>query len=175
MGAAHPRASFEHAVALFYGLRTCAVGQVNASGDTLDAGGQLVDTGEVFEARVFSGTRELRWLATEGAGGTGRAALVSEEAGLGLTGWDARAVELEAADDRHGYLVWGDAAVALPAGGWARMKSRRLPAILVPVRQAVDAGAMLRITAVEYVATERKHGNRYIYDERLTGVALATG
>ncbi len=129
-----------------------------------DARGQALDLEGIFDARVFTPERELRWTWSE-AGGS---ALLLSEPGAGLPGWERVVLEAEPMEQIT-YLLLGERQG--PAGtGWSRLVSGRTGAIEVPI---AAAARRLLLRAVEYVAVDPEHGNAFVYEERLLELAPA--
>jgi CRISPR-associated protein (TIGR03984 family) len=121
-----------------------------------------VPLGDVFEARIFDGTSELRWLHT--AAGHGQAVLLTEDDTALPEDFDERIEPVSAADTSRGeYLLWGR--VAACRDGWATLATARIGTFDVPV--PADIGARIRLVTREYVAHEAEHGNAHIAEERL--------
>ena len=123
-----------------------------------------VDLAPVFEARVFDGVRELRWLNE--SGGRGRAVLLAEDdaklpAGFGETLPAMHA--FHTLDQQH--LLWGEAEPS-DGSGWTTLYAPRIGSLTVPV----ETSDRVRLIVREYVAVEAEHGNAYVADERLVGL-----
>lgn len=121
------------------------------------------DLSTVFEAQVFDGERELRWLCD--TGDRGRAVLLTEDETLLPGAFPEQVAPLTAAVvlPAH-YLLWGR-----PAGGddaWTVLHTPRIGTLTVPHPQA-DPDRRLRLVAREYVSTDPHHGNAYVSEERL--------
>jgi CRISPR-associated protein (TIGR03984 family) len=121
------------------------------------------DLGSVYEARIFDGDRELRWL-NESAG-QGRAALLAEDGAALPAGFGAPlpAVPTLAVLDQR-YLLWGQVEGSSERG-WTTLYSPRIGPLDVP--HPAEPGARLRLVVREYIAAEERHGNAYVADERL--------
>ncbi|EFC81117.1 CRISPR-associated protein Csx19 [Parafrankia sp. EUN1f] len=146
----------------------------------------------VFEARLFDGMRELRWLHDRD--GLGTAVLLGEDevCGAGL----AKSLPALEAIDTIGtrYLLWGRpvTGTATPAGtagepgtdGWLVLADARIGLMPVPMGgleppDAARAGAgwareeHVYLHTVEYVATDdTAHVNAAVVEERLSHLAL---
>ncbi|MFF3409371.1 CRISPR-associated protein Csx19 [Streptomyces sp. NPDC002742] len=160
------RAPLAGAVALLSTPDTFVIATVRDDGRcaTADADAHL---GEVFEARVFVPDAELRWTAT--APGSGRAVLLAENpALLPADPFSEDVAALEAVDIIEArYLLWGRPVDHDPApDGWTALHTPRIGTLRVPApRPAPDE--RMQLVAREYVATEPRHGNAYICEERL--------
>ena len=157
---------------------------VGVAGDGLcvDATGQPVRLDEVFEARCFTLAGELRWLADPRASqGRGTMALLAEdvEAGMALAAAGVTPSSIDAvatiggngAD--HGYLLWGRA--SRTAQGTVALSEGRIAPISVPADHLTAWPAThtprIQLHVREYIALEPLHGNCYVAEERLLGLA----
>lgn len=148
------------------------VAQVTDDGVCITADGP-VELADVFEARVFTAERELRWVR-RGAGGQG-VVLWEEPTGRPTptdtdtdTDTDQRTSQdgLEPHDVE--YLLWGT--IAAPAGepsGWTTLRSENVGTLRIPGSWPGSAGSRLVLTAREYLALDGPYGNAYVFDERL--------
>jgi CRISPR-associated protein (TIGR03984 family) len=124
--------------------------------------GTPVPLDDVFEARIFDGTAELRWLHT--ADGHGRAVLLTEDATALPKAFDERLEPVEALETLSGaYLLWGRAADI--CDGWTTLATPRIGTFTVPVR--AETGTRVRLVTREYIACDPEHGNAYVAEERL--------
>lgn len=155
---AHAAVGLAGAVALLYEPDRCLVGRLDDAAEVRDAEGRAIPLASVFEARIFTPQRELRWTMTPEAG---RAVLLSEEAAPAL-GWKLAEVEIHERWEQT-YLLAGQVEETAQAG-WARLTSARTQALLVPVQGARNR---VRLRALEYVRREPNNGNCYVFEERL--------
>ncbi|MFD8900221.1 type III-D CRISPR-associated protein Csx19 [Streptomyces ardesiacus] len=121
------------------------------------------DLSTVFEARVFDGERELRWLCD--TGDRGRAVLLTEDETLLPATFPEPVTPLSAtaALTAH-YLLWGR-----PAGGdeeWTVLHTPRIGTLTVP-HPRPGPELRLRLVAREYISTDPRHGNSHVSEERL--------
>lgn len=142
--------------------------------------GKAIPVAGVFEARVFTGEWELRWLQSE-AGGL--AVLLTEFGECKPEGeWEPGTGLAEVTPMEREYLVIGPLGpgqarertpmVSEPVSGlmngrereWSFTRSSRVARLHLPV-SAAKGGAVLR--TIEYVDREREHGNAYVTEERL--------
>lgn len=155
------------AFALLYAPRWCRFAKPESTGILTDSSGQLVEVDEVFEARIFSNAAELRWLHVEN--GLGRAVLLSESKHNCFESED-EVLCLEGIDGT--YLVWGQGVKPLKKSGWSRLATARIGPLDVPLEN-VGANQYVHIVTREYIVTEPKFGNAYIFDERLLRLEVA--
>jgi CRISPR-associated protein (TIGR03984 family) len=134
---------------------------------TTTAAARSGDTAEVFEARVFGATAELRWI--EESAGRGRAVLLTEdpaEQPPGFTSPDP----IEAVGVVSGsYLLWGR--VAARDDGWSTLTTERVGAVRIPAE--IEPGQHAVIATREYIVRDPHHGNAYVAAERLLGFTAA--
>ncbi|MFG3384010.1 CRISPR-associated protein Csx19 [Streptomyces sp. NPDC047999] len=121
----------------------------------------------VFDARVFDGQRELRWLCT--AGREGHAVLLGEDPAALPSGFGETLPDLHAESTLPSYyLLWGHPQPATGNGtaAWTALSTPRIGTLHVPVPPP-PPGCRLRLVAREYVCVEPRHGNAHVAEERL--------
>lgn len=126
-----------------------------------------------FEARIFCREAELRWLRDPSGQGEGEAVILAgvplpETAGLEAAGGLPVAVHAFA----RTYILWGRGTGRHPSDRCSTLGTAQIGVRDVPLA-GVPAGRSVALTAVEYVAEDGEHGNAFVFDERLTGLALA--
>ncbi|MFC8854124.1 CRISPR-associated protein Csx19 [Streptomyces sp. NPDC057144] len=179
-GRAHPattltdaltRAGFSDAVALLSAPHAHRVARVHQGHcHTYDDGPGFLQA--VFDARVFDGQRELRWLCTTGR--QGQAVLLGEDPALLPAGFGDPLPELHAQDTLPSYyLLWGTPQPTTGAGvggrgdgAWTALRTPRIGTLHIPV-PLPPKGCRLRLVAREYVSVESRHGNAHVAEERL--------
>lgn len=128
----------------------------------------------VFEARVFDGRRELRWLTF--AGQDTHCVLLSEEPDALPTEFGNPLPELHAHQTLPAhYLLWGTPTpkpIRTPDGDWTTLRTPRIGSLHVPAPPPPD-GQRLRLAAREYVCVEPRHGNAHVAEERLLRIEPA--
>lgn len=166
------------AVGLLYSLESADFVRLNGSALVDRTNAPRRDLDRVFEARIFSGVGELRWLKEPNA--TGRAAFVSEGE-VGPTGWTPTP-PTDVEPHNHQYLLWGAHAPAnlTKVDGWTTLESPRTGRIAVPLTTNLAAGQRAILLAREYLGAEpgvagRDHGNVAVVEERLIGLDLYRG
>jgi CRISPR-associated protein (TIGR03984 family) len=105
---------------------------------------------KVFEARVFNGEKELRWVL-----GCKEKVIISDSTYSNNPKLD------------QNYLFWGQS-TGKPNGEWTEFAEARIGAFFVPLKTVKDKGHA-QFTAVEYLK-EFADGNMAVVDERLTGI-----
>jgi CRISPR-associated protein (TIGR03984 family) len=143
------------AAALLYAPQACRAGRVASLPEgrrILGSGDKVIDLDDVFEARVFGESGELRWW-NDPDSASGRAAWVSEESQPPKgppSAWAAEpARNVECLGNR--YLLWGER-IATGDVGWSRLEEARIGTLDVPF----DLGN-----------TRRAYRNAVVVDERL--------
>lgn len=136
--------------------------------------GRLDDIGAFFEARIFDGTTELRWLHQ--SSGRGRAVAIAETSlPSALDSWqELPSRKAEATIGPVPYLLWGKPQGA-PDGIWSESAENRIGALHVP--HVASANQRIRLVAKEYLARfadehppaagVRLSGNAMVIEERL--------
>lgn len=160
------RAGFTDAVALLSAPHTYRAARIHHGHcHTHDNGPDPLEA--VFEARVFDGQRELRWLCTQDR--QGQAVLLTEDPGLLPAEFGELLPGLHAEDTLPAYyLLWGhpQAAPSTDGAAWTALSTPRIGTLHVPVPPP-PPGCRLRLVAREYVCVEPRHGNAHVAEERL--------
>jgi CRISPR-associated protein (TIGR03984 family) len=143
------------AFAILYTPRACHLVLVDKEGCFFNEHGPF-EPEDVFEARIFNDTAELRWLNE--SEGKGKMAIISDSSFIDTVGTIPQT-----------YLLWGKK-VELPAGkenpdGWTKFGTARIGAFYVPI---VTNEEYARFKAKEYLKAH--DGNVAVVDERLTGI-----
>jgi CRISPR-associated protein (TIGR03984 family) len=120
----------------------------------------------VFETRAFDRSRELRWLHREY--GRGRVVVLAEEDAVLPPAYQELAPLKCLETIEQQYLLWGQAVAGAPPG-WTTLTTARIGSLTVPAVAA--PGDRIRLQAIEYVAVDAEHGNAYVAEERLLGLA----
>jgi CRISPR-associated protein (TIGR03984 family) len=159
------------AVALVYSALRCGFARLD--GATLIDGNGSAMGDDAFEARVFNGDFELRWLQSRFDGGVrrGRAVLLHETPALG---GEPRPDIIHTLERQ--YVLWGqaDPPAASLAPEWSSLSTARIGTLAVPLANIPQSRRVI-LRAREYMAQEPEHGNAYIADERLLCLSVYTG
>ena len=157
----------DRVVGMVYAPRRAA--WVEIVGGALQAGpGEAIPDG-IFEARLFDGVREWRWLHR--ASGRGTAVVLAEgEAPAGCTGWETRTLP-DATPVERRLLLWGTSSAA-SAGGWATLQSPRTGPMAVPV-EGLREGQGAAIEALIYLCVRDEDGNDGVFEERMARLAAS--
>jgi len=162
----------ERAAALVYSPRRCEL--ASFSGGTFHGpDGQGVETEDIFEARVFSETAELRWLNDPSPEQCHRAVIVSEHEQPPLDGWQMEKQEGVIEKIEQTYLLWGEGTGRQMSNGWSELATARIGRLPVPVGN-VGKNQRVLLHSVEYVV-EADQGNAMIFDERLVRLEVDCG
>jgi CRISPR-associated protein (TIGR03984 family) len=152
-------------------------GFVRLDGADLRTPNRIVNLAEVFEARIFDGTVELRWLNEHD--GAGRAVLLADDPSA-LTA-AAPPFEKEQCEpvsdvpDDQQLLLWGRPLDPNPdPSGWMTLAEHRIGRMPVPGLGAAPSadGHDPVLWLREYITTDN-YGNAYVLDERLCRPAWA--
>ena len=160
----------ELATALLYSPRRCTLA-VFTGGALYGPDGQPVDTGSVFEARVFCEMAELRWLNDPSPEQCHRAVILSEREQQALSEWQPEKQDGVIWTLPQTYLLWGEGTDRPVSNGWSELAMARIGALPVPVGN-VGRNQRVLLHSVEYVV-EADHGNAVVYDERLVKLEVA--
>lgn len=127
-------------------------------------GATKVDPRDWYEARMFNGVIESRWIRRGAGSGEG---VVISEGELELPDWDDVSVEVAAKIGGVHALVWGRTSRPI-AEGWWTLTSARIGTIHVPGQKPIGEGRSVRLTSIEYLGVG-VDGNAVIVDERIVG------
>lgn len=151
--------SMGEAVAMIADPARFALARLDHDGTPRGADGEALALPRAFEARVFDGRCELRWLRD---GDTAHVAIIAEEPRPGL---DGPATEVIARLDRT-ELLWGE--IVGRDRGWVRTHEARVGELEVPLQSATRSRRVaLRIR--EYVTDTGVDGNAAVSHERIIG------
>lgn len=177
------------AIAILYAPTRCLFAQVSSAAnqavELLNANGQAIDLTDIFEARVFNSTAELRWL--NDSNGSGRVVLLSEDAAISayLETTVAAIPELKLAGlpeqsltnaIDQSYVLWGQGVQTQPTTlreGWSRLANARIGKLDVPIAN-VKHLQYVKLKVREYLQTvdQDKHGNIAVVEERLISLEV---
>jgi CRISPR-associated protein (TIGR03984 family) len=166
--------TFGRAKALLYTPKECHLAFLDCDSSFFRPDKTIV-VGEIFEARIFNETAELRWLKR--SGGADTAVVLSKSNQKCLADEPSQDVEVFDFIHQH-YLLWGEELESKTNEGqqqskaspkeWTRFAAARIGSFYVPV--TLNAGeTRARFTAVEYLK-KYADGNVAVCDERLTGI-----
>lgn len=168
----------EGAIGLFYSPTACAMGRW-LNGEMQGATGEPMGLDQVFEAKIFNETYELRWLNQ--SRNLGPAALISEQA-LAPFGAFTEDVSLPQSLIPHDqqYLLWGEglnpSQGRSPQSGWSCLSAARIGRLDVPIEN-LQPNQRVQLLTREYFGelTDSRFdfGNVVVLEERLLGLAIS--
>lgn len=156
-------------IALLYSSQSCQFAKLQSEGILTDANEVAIELKNVFEARVFNQTYELRWLNT--SFGEGRAVLISEETDI-TSYLNKNTSNLEALDTiEQNYIIWGETVKSVLSSNWVKVAKSRIGSFDVPI-SSLKANQRVYLKAVEYLIADDEYGNVSVVEERLTGLEV---
>jgi CRISPR-associated protein (TIGR03984 family) len=158
------------AIGLFYSPQACDFGRICKDGTVAILRGNQLETlklSEVFEARIFNLTAELRWLNILGEGG--KAVLLSD----GETSPKkilTTSIEPIAYVEKleQTYLLWGEPIERKPPDNWDFLATARIGTLAVPQPEGEKSDYVV-LNSREYLGVG-KYGNLSIVQERLVNL-----
>jgi CRISPR-associated protein (TIGR03984 family) len=149
-------------VALLYSPTCCRFAKIQSNGELTDSNNTSLSLKDVFEARVFNKSSELRWLNE--LDGQGRAVLISEE---NIASYLCESIDLEALYTvEQTYILWGEGIENQSSSGWGKLAAARIGSIDVPVT-GLTSGKRVYLKCIEYLQEIDEHGNVAVVEERL--------
>jgi hypothetical protein len=129
---------------------------------------------QIYEARFFNPTLELRWLRDPGGNGAGTAVWLSE-AHLNLPGWEhSELPDLTALPNQTRLLTGSLAQPASKRPGWCNMHAPRHGQVAVPCDQGLS-GDRIGWQVREYLGpapgSAGEDGNHMVVEERIIAIA----
>lgn len=153
--------------AIFYAPHKCFLAKQD--GKQIDVKEKGFDLTKVFEARIFNGIAEMRWL--NDASGNHSTAILSETQLV----FDGKTLEAESkiiGGLCQNYLLWGRSLEKHP-DKWTNFAEARIGEFSIPIEvkrnDKDEKSGYAQFTAVEYLK-EFADGNVSVFDERLTGI-----
>ena len=164
----------EDVIGLLYGVDYCRFVRLKADG-SFGFPGNTVSLGNVFEARMFNASGELRWLRDPEGTGKGRAVFLSERDVSPKEWTKTKLTGLTYREDD--YLLWGTTTTWKKDAGWLQLATPRIGGLYVPVPTGVpqEEKQRLWLHRREYLGTAPgmagiDHGNQAVVEERLVGI-----
>jgi CRISPR-associated protein (TIGR03984 family) len=169
----------EETIGLFYTPNQCFFGRRKA-GKICDAQDKEIALAQIFEARLFDSTVELRWLRDPGTDGLGQAVYLFDDHFKPSfeEGWEKKILDKLKSQENH-YLLWGkhwDSKAANLANGWACLAASRIGELFVPVPDLKEKEQRVRLKTREYfglpcnadgsLTLAGQHGNQVVVEER---------
>jgi len=158
-----------HGVALLYSPTCCQFAKVQSNGDVTDSNNESLALKNVFEARAFNETCELRWLNE--LDGQGRAVLISSQ--QDIIGYLSESLSvLEELDTiKQTYILWGKGVKTISIGGWGKLAAARIGSLSVPVT-GLTTNKQVYLNSIEYLQEIDEYGNVAVVEERLIGLEV---
>ncbi|WP_179065283.1 CRISPR-associated protein Csx19 [Nostoc sp. C052] len=158
----------DNAVGLFYSPQFCCFGKLQADA-TVQNPIHIIALGKVFEARIFSESKqaELRWLNE--LNGNGKAVLISEQILDQESFINSTLNILENLDTiDQTYVLWGEGTKTKISEGWSLLATARIGKLYVPTANLNDKERVLLRTR-EYIHVVDDYGNVAVIEECLIG------
>jgi CRISPR-associated protein (TIGR03984 family) len=163
----------EGAVALLYSPQSCEFALL-AGTQLWGKDGLAFDLSQVFEARIFAATAEMRWLNDPGPECRHCAVMISEQDhSANLGSWEKSEKDVIETLPQT-YLLWGEGTEQVPSDGWSQLATARIGALAVPVRGVSTKEHRVILHTIEYLV-EAEHGNVIVADERLCRLEVTHG
>lgn len=144
----------EKAFAILYTPQKCLLVLIDKTGKFYNHDGEFLPE-HMFEARIFNGKAELRWLNEES--GKGKTVIISDSIFPNTVGQIPQT-----------YLLWGEN-IEASQNGWTKFAEARIGSFFVPVDKITRENQRAQFTAIEYLC-EYVDGNVAVAEERLTGI-----
>jgi CRISPR-associated protein (TIGR03984 family) len=158
------------ATAILYSPRRCQLALLK-DGVLVNSEGNEIEPSDIFEARVFCETAELRWLNDASPQKQHSSVLLSETK-HSMPGWSCEEHEHFLAILPQTYLLWGEGTGA-NANDWNDLATPRIGRLPVPVT-GVGMNQRVLLHSKEYVTSrDEDDGNAVVFEERLVGITVA--
>ena len=152
----------DSAIALLYSPTDCQFAKL-AGGGLQNAIGEDIKTGQIFEARIFNETSELRWLNL--SSGKGYAVLISQDDISEILKDECNLEYFESLPQQ--YVLWGEGMSHSTPKGWSRLGAARIGAMDVPIADITTSEQRVILKVIEYLREVDDHGNVAVVEERL--------
>ena len=152
------------AIALLYSPTACQFAKLKG-GSLQNAIGEDIKTAQIFEARIFNKTSELRWLNI--SSGKGYAVLISQDDISGVFKDECNLEYFEYLPQQ--YVLWGEG-MSNPSkepNGWSRLGAARIGGMDVPIADIATNEQRVILEVIEYLKEVDDHGNVAVVEERL--------
>jgi len=167
----------EGTLGLFYTPKQCQFGRWD-NGKISDAEGNPLVLEQVFEARLFHPTAELRWLREPSTDGLGSAVYLFDNKPKTQTtfnGWQTQTLN-DLTLQTNQYLLWGENwEMADSTAGWSALAGVRIGQMWVPL-QNLEKNQRVCLKTLEYVGLPchadgkltlaGEYGNQVVVEER---------
>jgi len=158
----------QDAVALLYSPDSCQFLRFNNQRFQYPNGEEkeVHELSDIFEARIFSPSSELRWLNQNC--GSGKAVLLSEE--IEQSPENFTALDPIPCDSlKQEYLLWGQKAKNQPnQEGWQTLSEARIGKLNIPLSKTITEEQRVYLQTCEYLSNKfDDYGNFGVIEERL--------
>ena len=154
----------DSAIALLYSPTACQFAKLKG-GSLQNAFGEDIKTAQIFEARIFNKTSELRWLNI--SSGKGYAVLISQDNISEILKDECNLEYFESLPQQ--YVLWGEgmSSSAEISNEWSRLGAARIGAMDVPIADITTNEQRVILKVIEYLREVDDHGNVAVVEERL--------
>ena len=164
----------EETYGLFYTPKQCLFGRLD--GDTIrDSQDKEVNLKQIYEARIFNPSVELRWLKSLSTDGLGSAVYLFEKPAETKKNWEQLPTLNDLSNHENHYLLWGEHwQTENLAENWSCLATSRIGKLLVPIANLEKQRVVLKTR--EYFGLPRnadgkltlagEHGNKVVVEER---------
>ena len=164
----------EGAIALLYSPQSCQFLRLNNKRFQYSSGEEkeVQELSDIFEARIFNPSSELRWLNQNL--GSGKAVLLSEE--IEQSPENFTALDPIPCDSlKQEYLLWGQKAKnQTTQEGWQTLSEARIGKLNIPLTTTLEESQQVYLETREYIAelvkedsNSENYGNFAVIEERL--------
>ncbi|MBD2313188.1 TIGR03984 family CRISPR-associated protein [Desertifilum sp. FACHB-1129] len=162
----------KEAIGLLYSPQSCQLARLidGTLHDSYNRAIHLPNHADIFEARIFNESCELRWLNR--ISGTGDAVLISEEK---QTIKDFSAPEPISCESlKQKYLLWGAKAKnSANSNDWQRLAEARIGKLDIPLNEELKEGQRVYLKTYEYLKSIDEYGNFAVIEERLAKLEVS--
>ncbi|MDI9638260.1 CRISPR-associated protein Csx19 [Geitlerinema splendidum] len=162
----------EGAIALLYSPQSCKLARLikGTLHDSYNRAIHLPNHTDIFEARIFNESCELRWLNR--INGTGDAVLISEGEQTIKDFSASESISCEFLKQK--YLLWGEKfKKSANSNGWQRLAEARIGKLDIPLDQKLQENQRVYLKSREYLKSTDKYGNFAVIEERLVKLEVA--
>ncbi len=159
------------ATGILYTPRRCLVVRIRRGSDGPVFEHPKEQPVDAYEARVFTGEAELRWLNDPTPTACHQAVVISErDLAEPVASWDRNELTATKVLDQQ-YLLWGETDSGAQPDGWVRLSTARVGAYWVPIDARPGPKQQVCLRTREYLQRAR-YGNVVVAEERLVGFEL---
>jgi CRISPR-associated protein (TIGR03984 family) len=151
------------AIALVYSPTACCFAK-SEDGRLINAAQRPILLDDIFEARVFNPTYELRWLKS--AHPVGEAVILAEQDISAPAGWQFVESLSCLAKEAQQYLLWGEGLHSDLSQGWGTLATARIGRLPIPLAN-LKPHQRVALKTCEYFQVHDQFGNVVVAEERL--------